>query len=126
MRNLLVQEAGALHAIFEGAGGLDGAVESGWEGVCGGQKSARVSGYFKWSWVLLTALLAGPAGDFACGAPERAGTHGEPADEMLLAADQFDGREGVGTAGYGGRDEEDEVLEVRHDVRYVEGVDDGE
>jgi hypothetical protein len=46
LRNLLVQEAGALHAIFEGAGGLDGAVESGWEGVCGGQKSARVRGYF--------------------------------------------------------------------------------
>jgi hypothetical protein len=66
--------------------------------------------------VLLTALLAGPAGDLAGGAPEWAGTHGEPADEVLLAVDQFDGREGLGNAGRGGRDEEDEVLEARHVV----------
>jgi hypothetical protein len=71
--------------------------------------------------VLLTALLAGPARDFTGGAPERAGTHGEEADEVLLMVGQFHGREGVGTAGYGGRDEEDEVLEARHVVWEVEG-----
>jgi hypothetical protein len=69
-----------------------------------------------WLWVLLTALLAGPAGDFTGGAPQWAGTHGEEADEVLLVVDQFDGWEGTGTAGYGGRDEEDEVLEARHVV----------
>ena len=73
--------------------------------------------------MLLTALLAAPAGDFAAGAPERAGTHGEPADEVLLAVDQFDGWEGVGTAGYSGRDEEDEVLEARHGGWDVDGGD---
>jgi len=71
--------------------------------------------------VLLTALLAGPARYFTGGAPERAGTHGEEADEVLLMVGQFDGREGVDTAGYGGRDEEDEVLEARHVVWEVEG-----
>jgi hypothetical protein len=65
---------------------------------------------------LLTALLAGPAGYLTCGAPERAGTHGEPADEVLLAVDQVDGWEGLGNAGRGDRNEEDEVLDARHVV----------
>lgn len=65
---------------------------------------------------LLTALLAGPAGDLTCSAPERAGTHGEPADEVLLAVDQFDSREGLDDASRGGCDEEHEVLEARHVV----------
>ena len=66
-------------------------------------------------------MLGGPAGDLTGWAPERAGTHGEPADEVLLAVDQFDGREGVGDAGHDGRDAKDDVLEDRHVVWDVDG-----
>ena len=66
-------------------------------------------------------MLVGPAGDSTGYAPERAGTHGEPADEVLLTVDQFDGREGAGDAGHGGRDKKDEVLEARHVVWDVDG-----
>jgi len=65
---------------------------------------------------LLTAFLGGPTADFAGGTPERSGAHGDPADEMLLAADKFGGREGHGKASCDGRDEDNEILKARHVV----------